>query len=194
MQLNNIKKIQKGFTLIEAMIAIVVFSFGLLGVAGIMTVAVRNNHNGYMRTQAAFMATSMVDMMRRNQLGVYQGLYDGTYSGNTDISSMCVGTGCNYVNLATRDVNQWSNMITQLLPNSSGTIQCTPGAAPVSPIPVMIPNPANPDPANPTLPPVVCQRCAIEPYSGFCNVSISWTESNELSSQSKQTYVLQAKP
>ena len=41
-------KKQKGFTLIEAMIAVVVFSFGLLGVAGVMLVAVKSNHNGYM--------------------------------------------------------------------------------------------------------------------------------------------------
>ena len=48
---------------VPALIAIVVFSFGLLGVAGVMTVAVKNNHNGYMRSQAVFLASSSVDMM-----------------------------------------------------------------------------------------------------------------------------------
>ena len=66
-------KQQKGFTLIEVMIAVVVFSFGLLGVAGIMTVAVKNNHNGYMRSQAAILTATIVDMMRRNKAGVKGG-------------------------------------------------------------------------------------------------------------------------
>jgi type IV pilus assembly protein PilV len=186
---------QKGFTLIEVMIAIVVFSFGLLGVAGVMTVAVKNNHNGYMRTQAAFLTTSIIDMMRRNQLGVFQGLYDGTYAGYSSVSSACVsGIGCDYAGLAARDVSQWSNMITQFLPNSSGTVQCTAGAAPTTPIPVMIPNPLDPTPSTPSLPLVACQRCAIEPYSGFCDITITWTESNEIGTNSTQSYTVKAKP
>ena len=60
------KSKNKGFTLIEVMIAVVVFSFGLLAVAGVMTVAVKSNHNGYMRSQANFLASSMLDSMRKN--------------------------------------------------------------------------------------------------------------------------------
>ena len=191
----NSKAKYKGFTLIEVMIAIVVFSFGLLGVAGVMTVAVKNNHNGYMRSQAAFLTTSILDSMRSNQLGVYNGLYNDTFSGFTNIDTACTsGAGCDYIGVAARDVNQWSNMITQILPNSSGTIQCTPGAAPITPIPVMIPNPLDPTPSTPSMPLVACQRCAIEPYSGFCDISISWTESNEFGAKTTQTYAINAKP
>ena len=158
------KKRQTGFTLIEAMIAVVVFSFGLLGVAGVMTVAVKNNHNGYMRTQATLIASTIIDMMRRNRGGVKLGLYDGTFSGFVDVSTMC-NTPCGPTTLAARDVQQWSNMITQLLPNSSGTILCNTNSIWDS-----------------------------APVNGFCTVSVSWTESNEIDSNSVQTLSLVATP
>jgi type IV pilus assembly protein PilV len=165
-RLNNRKRNkQQGFTLIEVMIAVVVFSFGLLGVAGVMTVAVKNNHNGYMRSQAAFMASSIIDMMRRNKGGVKAGLYDGTYSGFVDVTSMCTISPCGPTNLAARDVQQWSNMITQLLPNSSGTIACAL-------------NTVWPD----------------APVNGFCTVTVNWTESNEIDSESNQTLSIVATP
>jgi type IV pilus assembly protein PilV len=194
----NTKK-QQGFTLIEAMIAVVVFSFGLLGVAGIMTVAVKNNHNGYMRSQAAFLSTSMLDMMRRNQIPLWSNGYNGTYSGSSDISDLCItNSSCNPSDLVTRDVNQWSNMITQVLPNSSGTIACATSGPPISDIPVMIPDPLEPleptDPGYPSLSLVPCYNCTIEPFNGYCTISISWTESNEISSTSAQTYTLIGKP
>lgn len=194
------RKRQKGFTLIEAMIAVVVFSFGLLGVAGVMTVSIKNNHNGYMRSQAAFLSTSMLDMMRRNQIPLWSDGYNGTYSGYENITSDCssVANKCGPNQLAQRDVKQWSNMITQLLPNSSGTVNCASTAAPISAIPVMIPDPAEPlqptDPGYPSLPLIPCYNCAIEPFNGYCTISISWTESNERSASSIQTYTLVGKP
>lgn len=183
------KKNQKGFTLIEAMIAVVVFSFGLLGVAGVMTVAVKNNHNGYMRSQAMFLASSMIDTMRRNQISVWNDDYIGTYSGNNDISSLCnSGVGCNPAELAERDVKSWANMIDQVLPNSSGEINCISGGSPSGAIPAMIPDPMNPGSEIP------CIHCQIEPYKGVCNITITWTESNTSDASSVQTYVLPGKP
>jgi type IV pilus assembly protein PilV len=195
----NIKK-QNGFTLIEAMITVVVFSFGLLGVAGIMTVAVKNNHNGYMRSQAALLSTSMLDMMRRNQIPLWSDGYNGTYAGTTDISADCIDetSSCNPAALVVRDVSQWSNMITQLLPNSSGTIACATTGPPISAVPVVIPDPLEPleatDPGYPSLPLIACNNCTIEPFNGYCTISVSWTESNEISSSSVQTYTLIGKP
>lgn len=45
-------KQQAGFTLIEAMIALLVFSVGLLGLAGMQMSGLQNNHNSLMRTYA----------------------------------------------------------------------------------------------------------------------------------------------
>ncbi|VAW36143.1 hypothetical protein MNBD_GAMMA01-116 [hydrothermal vent metagenome] len=156
---------QQGFTLIESMIAVVVFSFGLLAVAGVMTVAVRGNHNGYMRTQATFLLASASDMMRANAIGVRQGLYNGAYSGAVDVSGMCTSGPCGVAGLVARDTQLWANMITQTLPNSEGTIDCTNH--------VGLPN---------------------APYSGLCTVTINWTESNEIDAESTQAASIVVKP
>lgn len=184
-----INKKQKGFTLIEVMIAVVVFSFGLLGVAGIMTVSIKNNHNGYMRSQATFLASSIIDTMRKNQLELWNGGFDGPHSGTTDINTMCIAAvGCTSKELAIRDLLQWSNMLTQLLPNSLGVIDCDSSVASASDIPVMIDDPDNLGTE------MICEHCAIEPYNGFCTVTITWDESNNISGDSKQTLELIGKP
>ena len=175
--------------MIEVMIAVVVFSFGLLGVAGVMTVSVKNNHNGYMRSQAAFLASSMIESIRRNQLALWAGNYQANnLSGYSDVSTACVASACLPAALAARDMQQWSNMLTQILPNSTGTINCVPSAPPISQIPVQIQQPAN----SGNL--VNCLYCAVEPYNGFCTITITWTESDELSTQSGQTFTLVSKP
>lgn len=184
-------KNKKGFSLIESMIAVTVFSFGLLGVAGVMTVAVKNNHNGYMRSQAAFLASSIVDAMRRNREGVWQGNYNGTFSGYSAVSSLCTTAGCFSPGIAARDVQKWSNMIDQRLPNSSGTIACVSPGPPIHAFPnmIQIPSPSNPG----VLISIPCTHCTVEPYNGFCDITINWSESN-VSVNLQQVYTLPGKP
>ncbi len=62
----NYFKRNKGFTLLEVLIAVLIFSLGMLGSAGLMVLSVRTNHSAYLRTQASFLADSMVDRMRSN--------------------------------------------------------------------------------------------------------------------------------
>lgn len=159
-------KKHKGFTLVEVMIAVVVFSFGLLGIAGIMTISVKNNHNGYMRSQAAILTATIIDKMRRNKPGVKAGLYNGTYSGTVDVSTMCI-SACGPAQIATRDVGLWSTMLTQLLPNSEGSIECNINLTPT---------------------------WGDSPVDGFCTATVTWNESNEISADSLQSISLVATP
>ena len=46
----------RGFTILEVLIALLVFSLGLLGMAGLLVISVKTNHSAYLRTQASFMA------------------------------------------------------------------------------------------------------------------------------------------
>ena len=165
-------KRQKGFTLIEAMISVVVFSFGLLGVAGVMLVAVKSNHNGYMRSQATFLAHSMVDMMRRNSWAVWNDNYDGTYSGYNSIATACTTTACGCSAVARRDVTQWSNMINSTLTNGSGEISCNTTAVYGG---------------------FACGQ-ADQPYLGLCTIKVTWDESNELGSSSEQSVTIVSGP
>ena len=173
------KRSQNGFTLIEAMIAVVVFSFGLLGVAGVMIVSVKNNHNGYLRSQATFLAHSIVETMRMNSWELWRNNYNGNYgnpSSIVNLSSLCTAAApcnCSAGGVANRDTQQWSNMIIQTLPNGKGSIQCVPTVAMTSP--------------------GAC-NLADEPYLGICTVTVSWDESNETNASSTQQVVVLANP
>jgi type IV pilus assembly protein PilV len=165
---NKIKK-QKGFTLIEAMIAVVVFSFGLLGVAGVMTVSVKSNHNGYMRSQAIFLVSTMADMMRANVQAVKSGSYNVSgVNGYSSVVNMCGGSSsaCNFAGIKDRDVQLWSNMMTIILPNAEGEISCTGDTSPTW----------------------------NSPYTGLCDITIDWTESNQTDAESQETMTIVVKP
>jgi type IV pilus assembly protein PilV len=70
---------QRGITLIEVLVAVLIFSIGLLGVAGLLVMSVRSNHAAYLRTQVTFLAQSMADRMQANPIGVWSGDYNGRY-------------------------------------------------------------------------------------------------------------------
>jgi type IV pilus assembly protein PilV len=55
-----------GFTLIEVLVALVVLSIGLLGVAGLQIVGLRGNLSAASRTQASYLAEDIIDRMRAN--------------------------------------------------------------------------------------------------------------------------------
>ena len=99
-------KKQTGFTLIEVLVAVLVFSFGLLGIAGMMTISVRNNHNGYLRSQANFLAENMVDRIRANSAALWRDEYTGTVT--TGDADCTLEEPCDFAELATYDMQQWA--------------------------------------------------------------------------------------
>ena len=56
--------IQRGFTLIEVLVAVLVLSIGLLSLAALQGISLRNNHSAYLRTQANNIAYEVIDQMR----------------------------------------------------------------------------------------------------------------------------------
>ncbi|MBR0564603.1 type IV pilus modification protein PilV [Azoarcus sp. L1K30] len=57
---------QSGSSLLEVLIAVLVLSFGLLGIAGMQASALRNNQSAAERSQVVFMTYSILDAMRAN--------------------------------------------------------------------------------------------------------------------------------
>src|SRR5690606_6855269 len=106
---------QHGFTLLEVMIAVIIFSVGLLGVAGLMVLSMRTNHSAFLRTQASFLAESMAERMRTN-LG-YIDQYNGTYSATvTAAGTNCATTACTPRQLAAYDRQIWNQQLIDHLP------------------------------------------------------------------------------
>ena len=56
-----------GFTLIEVLVAILILGIGILGMAGMQAMSVRESQNTYFRTQADMLAYDIVDRMRANR-------------------------------------------------------------------------------------------------------------------------------
>jgi type IV pilus assembly protein PilV len=66
---------ERGFSLIEVLVALLVLSIGLLGLAALQAQGLRFNHDAYVRTQATHLAYDIVDRMRANNtnLAAYTG-------------------------------------------------------------------------------------------------------------------------
>lgn len=164
---------QRGVSLIEVLMAVLVFSVGLLGVAGLMVMAVRSNHSAFLHTQAVFLADSMADRMSANPVGVWSGDYNATtwdFSASASASAPC-SHGCTPRALAEADLRAWQRQLTSLLPNhedTGGTIRCDNGQAGFTPVPWAPPSAA--------MPPVRGQLAMRPPYGGKCDLHVRWRE------------------
>jgi type IV pilus assembly protein PilV len=56
---------QKGFTLLELLVALTIFAIGMLSVAGMQVTALRENANSHSRTAAATLADGIVEEIQR---------------------------------------------------------------------------------------------------------------------------------
>jgi len=77
-------KAQKGFSLIELLIAMSVLAFGMLAAASMQYSAVRNNTNGNVSTQAAMLANAQLEMLKNQDIDS-AALAPGDYSDPTPI-------------------------------------------------------------------------------------------------------------
>jgi type IV pilus assembly protein PilV len=113
----------RGFTLLEVLIALLIFSLGLLGLAGLMVVSVKTNQSAYLRTQASFLAQSMADRMRANIAVIDE--YETTYDESTEGDASCEDVACAPAALAANDRAVWSRqLVTQLPRNATASIEC----------------------------------------------------------------------
>lgn len=121
-----IRKSQAGFTLLEILVAIVVLSIGLLGLAGIQVVSLNNNQVAYYRSIASQQAYDMADRMRANLAGITAGNYNNL-TATKPADPACIATGCTVAQMATTDHYQWLTNSETLLPSGSGTVRCISG-------------------------------------------------------------------
>lgn len=65
-QIRNHMQQQRGVSLLEVLIAVLVLSVGMLGVAGLQTANIRNTQSAHQRTMAVLLASSMGERIRAN--------------------------------------------------------------------------------------------------------------------------------
>ncbi len=100
---------QGGFTLLEILIAIVIFSIGLLGIAGLQVAGMRFTHGAQLRSVAVAQAESMADLMRANEFGVQEGYYNIQGDMPTTASPDCGTVVCDSAQRATYDLVAWNH-------------------------------------------------------------------------------------
>lgn len=138
----------RGFSLIEVLIALLVISFGLLGIAGMQAVSISNTGVASARSIAAMQGASLAAAMSANE-GYWQSNPTGWQSGVTgnlivsvvgsSVTSndpamtptgclfTSVGTaGCAQATMAASDLMDWGTTLSNVLPGGIGFVVCSP--------------------------------------------------------------------
>lgn len=68
---------QRGVGMVEVLIALIIISIGLLGMAGLQLTGMKQSTNGFNRAKAVLLAEDMATRMRINRTGVAESLYSG---------------------------------------------------------------------------------------------------------------------
>ena len=127
----RLQKIQRGFSLLEVVIALFVLSVGMLGSTAMVLRGQNEARETNYESIASMLAQTMADRMRANIQGVNSGAYDGLNSGIANPG--CIATGCNSNEIAAYDSFEWGRELAQWLPDGVGTVRVVgPGAQPDS--------------------------------------------------------------
>lgn len=119
----------RGFSLIEVMVALVIFSVGLLGMGKMLLISMKANSSSYSSTQAWAAANAMLDRIRANRATALSGSASGyslpslTIAGSISAGN-CESGSCSGGNLATYDVATWLSALSSSygLPSGEGQI------------------------------------------------------------------------
>jgi type IV pilus assembly protein PilV len=117
----SLHRSQTGFSLIEVMVALVVVSVGMIGIAALYGQGLSAGRTALYRTQAVNLAADMADRIRVNRRG--GAAYGGAAANNNCDPPAAVN--CNPAQMAAHDLWVWTNQIQQQLPNGVGTVQFT---------------------------------------------------------------------
>ncbi|BAU47704.1 type IV pilus modification protein PilV [Sulfurifustis variabilis] len=117
-----------GFTLVEVLIALLVLSLGLLGLALLQVQAMQLNTDGYLRTQASMLAYELIDRIRANpKAASYYHIPDetainskkGAYDSCAASTCKCDAVVCDSNTMATYDVGKWYQDQARILPQGN---------------------------------------------------------------------------
>lgn len=101
---------QRGFSLLEALIALVIVSLGMLGIAGIIANSLKVNQGAQIRSQASWLAHDIIDSMRANRSAA------ADYAGADCAAAPTGGT------IAEDDLASWCAALLNALPSGTGTV------------------------------------------------------------------------
>lgn len=119
---------QLGVSLIEVLVALLVVSFGILALSGLLASAARFGKTSEFRSVATLLASDMADRMRANKpsvaLGNYEMLnaYDPPEAEPPDAPACADLAKCTTAELAAQDVAEWNQALFHGLPGGQGYV------------------------------------------------------------------------
>ena len=107
-----------GFTLVEFLVALLIFAIGILSLTALQLRVLRGDISAHNYAQAIQVAYSMMDRLRSNRNAALTGSYN-----ITDISEITDGDGL--APLVDDDLASWRDNELDLLPSPNVTISCS---------------------------------------------------------------------
>ena len=99
-----------GFTLVEALVALLALSIGLLGIAALQLNGLRNNLSSAYRSQATYLAYDIIDRIRANRM-------------NRTGYAIAIGDEPTASDVTTRDLAAWKANLATTLPRGDGSVE-----------------------------------------------------------------------
>jgi len=103
---------QGGFTLVEALVALLAISIGLLGIAGLQLAGLRANQSSSWRSQAIYLSYDILDRMRANRTDL------ANYEVPLGAVAACVAGS----SVRVCDLSSWKANVQATLPAGDGTV------------------------------------------------------------------------
>ena len=115
-----------GFSLIEVLVALLVLSFGLLGMVGLQAMALQNNREARLQSVAVDLARELAEMMRGNKnvallntANPYIGDFSSPLAPATVSDCLSVGSSCASAMLvANAEMTDWLTRVDENLPGA----------------------------------------------------------------------------
>lgn len=117
---------QAGITMLEVLVAIVVLSFGLLGMLGLIMNSLKMTSSSHYRTIAAQQLAAMAEAINANPNLIANYAPPGSPPSSSSYAN-CLGTaGCTTAELPKIDYALWQQNVRVLLPSGTGTVSTSP--------------------------------------------------------------------
>jgi type IV pilus assembly protein PilV len=107
----------QGFSLIEVLIALVIMSVGMLGIASLYVQSMQAGRTSLFRHNAVTLAGDVADRIRANPTA--GAVYEGAGNDNSCIDG---GTNCSAPQMAAQDILLWEDQADDTLPNGDVAI------------------------------------------------------------------------
>jgi len=102
---------QAGITMIEVLVAVLILAIGLLGVAGLQSISLKNTTDVFFEQQAMSYRQDLINRIMANQAAASDGDYAATPPTAEPTANCATGT-CNTDQMAEWDLWQWNDALT----------------------------------------------------------------------------------